>query len=125
MKKLTLVLLLCCLIAMPTQAEIRDHLAVDYDLLNCDWNWTVHLEKQVLKGLYVGAEMVTFSPDFGYKLVIPAWMPYRLDYDVWAEYRFREWSIRLSSWCDHWFAQSGVDRQEDKHGLTVRLRYEF
>ena len=102
------------------------YVAVDYDTMNEDWHWTLSVDKHITSWWLVGTSMVTYAPSYAYKHFIPAWVPYRLDYEVYTEVHYKNFSLRVTSWCDHWFAQSGQDAWEsDSHGLAVRLKYEF
>ena len=125
MRKLTLVLLLCLLVTLPVHAQIRGYVAVDYDTMTRDWLWTLSVDKHITDWWLVGTSMATFAPGYGFKYFIPSWIPHRLDYEVYTEIRLGDWSLRVTDWCDHWFAQSDQDWSADRWGLTVRLRYDF
>ena len=125
MRKLALMVLLIVLISLPVYAEIGGHVSVEYDTLNRDWLWVLNMDKHLTDWWLVGASMTTYAPEYGFKHFIPAWVPYRLDYEVYTEVRYKNLSLRVTSWCDHWFAQSDQDWSADRGGLTVRLRYDF
>ena len=125
MRKLTISLLILLALAVPAHAEIKGFVAVDYDTMNKDWVWTLNVDKHLTDWWLVGTSMSTYAPEYGFKHFIPAWVPYRLDYEVYAEVRYKDFSLRVTSWCDHWFAQSDQDWSADRAGLTVRLRYDF
>jgi len=124
MRKLALMVLLIVLISLPVYAEIGGYVSVDYDTMNKDWHWTLSVDKHITSWWLVGASMVTYAPEYGFKHFIPAWVPYRLDYEVYAEVHYKNVSLRVTSWCDHWFSQS-YNYDGDSHGLTLRLKYEF
>ena len=125
MKRVLFVLLLCLIVAPPTQAEIKGYVAVDYDTLNQSWAWTLSVDKHLTDWWLVGTSMATYAPEYGFKHFIPAWAPHRLDYEVYTEVHYKNFSLRVTSWCDHWFSQSGKGGWLDEWGLTVRLRYDF
>ena len=125
MRKLTISLLILLALTIPAHAEIKGFVAVDYDTMNKDWVWTLNVDKHLTDWWLVGTSMATYAPEYGFKHFIPAWVPYRLDYEVYTEVRYENFSLRVTSWCDHWFAQSDQDWSADRWGLTVRLRYDF
>jgi hypothetical protein len=125
MRKLTISLLILLALAIPAHAEIKGFVAVDYDTINKDWVRTLNVDKHLTDWWLVGASMATYAPEYGFKYFIPAWVPYRLDYEVYTEVRYKNVSLRVTSWCDHWFAQSDQDWSADRWGLTVKLRYDF
>jgi len=125
MRKLALIILLIVLLSLPVYAEIRGHVSVEYDTLNRDWLWVLTVDKHLTDWWLVGTSMTTYAPEYGFKHFIPAWAPHRLDYEVYTEVHYKNFSLRVTSWCDHWFAQSDQDWLADRSGLTVRLRYDF
>ncbi len=125
MRKLTISLLILLALAIPAHAEIKGFVAVDYDTMNKDWVWTLNVDKHLTDWWLVGTSMATYAPEYGFKHFIPAWVPHRLDYEVYTEVHYKNFSLRVTSWCDHWFAQSDHDWSADRWGLTVRLRYDF
>ena len=125
MRKLTISLLILLALAVPAHAEIKGFVAVDYDTMNKDWVWTLNVDKHLTDWWLVGTSMTTYAPEYGFKHFIPAWVPHRLDYEVYTEVHYKNFSLRVTSWCDHWFAQSDQDWSADRWGLTVRLRYDF
>jgi hypothetical protein len=125
MRKLTISLLILLALAIPAHAEIKGFVAVDYDTMNKDWVWTLNVDKHLTDWWLVGTSMATYAPEYGFKHFIPAWVPHRLDYEVYTEVHYKNFSLRVTSWCDHWFAQSDHDWSADKWGLTMRLRYDF
>ena len=125
MRKLALIILLIVLLSLPVYAEIRGHVSVEYDTLNQDWLWVLTVDKHLTDWWLVGTSMATYAPEYGFKHFIPAWVPHRLDYEVYAEVHYKNFSLRVTSWCDHWFAQSDQDWLADRWGLTVKLRYDF
>ena len=125
MKRVLFVLLLCLIVALPTQAEIKGYVAVDYDTLNQSWAWTLSADKHITDWWLVGTAMTTHAPGYGFKHFVPSWIPHRLDYEVYTEIKLGDWSLRVTDWCDHWFTQSGKSGWLDEWGLTVRVRYDF
>ena len=125
MRKVALMVLLIVLISLPVYAEIRGHVSVEYDTLNRDWLWVLTVDKHLTDWWLVGTSMATYAPEYGFKHFIPAWVPHRLDYEVYTEVHYKNFSLRVTSWCDHWFSQSGKGGWLDEWGLTVRLRYDF
>jgi hypothetical protein len=125
MRKVALMVLLIVLISLPVYAEIRGHVSVEYDTLNRDWLWVLTVDKHLTDWWLIGTSMTTYAPGYTFKHFIPAWVPHRLDYEVYTEVRYKDFSLRVTSWCDHWFAQSDQDWSADRAGLTVRLRYDF
>lgn len=125
MKRVLFVLLLCLIVALPTQAEIKGYVAVDYDTLNQSWAWTLSADKHITDWWLVGTAMTTHAPGYGFKHFVPSWIPHRLDYEVYTEIKLGDWSLRVTDWCDHWFSQSGKGGWLDVWGLTVRVRYDF
>ena len=125
MRKLALIILLIVLLSLPVYAEIRGHVSVEYDTLNRDWLWVLTVDKHLTDWWLVGTSMATYAPEYGFKHFIPAWAPHRLDYEVYAEVHYKNFSLRVTDWCDHWFAQSDQHWLADRAGLTVRLRYDF
>ena len=125
MRKLALIILLIVLLSLPVYAEIRGHVSVEYDTLNRDWLWVLTVDKHLTDWWLVGTSMATYAPEYNFKHFIPAWVPHRLDYEVYTEVHYKNFSLRVTSWCDHWFAQSDQDWLADRWGLTVRLRYDF
>ena len=119
MRKLALIILLIVLLSLPVYAEIGGYVSVEYDTLNQDWLWVLNVDKHLTDWWLVGASMATYAPEYGFKHFIPAWVPYRLDYEVYTEVYYKNFSLRVTSWCDHWFAQSGQDWLADRWGLTV------
>jgi len=123
--KLLVVLFVCFLLAFPVQAKIEGYAAVDYGLLNHSWTWTLSVDKCITDYWLVGTMMTTQAPGYAFKHFIPSWIPHRLDYEVYTEFRYKDISLRITDWCDHWFSQSGKGGWLDEWGLTVRLRYDF
>ena len=123
MKTTIVVCVLLIIFSLTTSANVGGHVAADYDLITHVWNWEVETYKEIFKGFRLGFTMITYAPGVNYKLGIPSWIPHRLDYDVWGEYRVGSFTIRLSDWCNHWFSQSGV--LQDEWGLKVRVKYEY
>jgi hypothetical protein len=117
--------LLIVLTSLPVYAEIRGHVSVEYDTLNQDWLWVLNVDKHLTDWWLVGTSMGTYAPEYGFKHFIPAWVPHRLDYEIYTEVHYKNFSLRVTSWCDHWFAQSDQDWSADRAGLTVSLRYDF
>lgn len=122
MRMLRISLALALLLASPCLA-VSGHIGMDYDLLTEEWVWDVGLEKGLTDNLVVGTTLSTTCPDYGYKGIIPSWIPELQRYEVWAEVRWKEVSVRLTDWCDHYLSQSGKD--DDKWGLKLSLRYSF
>ena len=121
-----IIILLLTLIPTASHARISGHVAMDYDTLNEDWLWTLSVDKHITSWWLVGTSMATYAPGYGFKHFVPSWIPHRLDYEVYTELRYKDLSLRIIDWCDHWFDQSGVDaRGNDKYGLQIRLRYDF
>ena len=125
MRKSTISLLILLALTIPAHAEIKGFVAVDYDTMNEDWVWTLNVDKHLTDWWLVGTSMATYAPEYGFKHFIPAWVPHRLDYEVYTEVHYKNFSLRVTSWCDHWFAQSDQDWSADRWGLTVKLRYDF
>ena len=123
MRKVALIILLIVLLSLPVYAEIGGYVSVEYDTLNQDWLWVLNVDKHLTPWLKVGTSMGTYSEGFGFKYFIPSWYPHRLDYEVYVEASYKDLSLRITDWCDHWFSQSG--EFDDVYGLTVRLRYDF
>jgi hypothetical protein len=113
------------LLTVPGHAFFTGHVAVDYDTLNQDWYWVLSVDKHITDWWLVGTSLGTYAPGYGFKYFIPSWIPHRLDYEVYTEFRYKDFSLRITDWCDHWFAQSGQHWLADRAGLTVRLRYDF
>jgi len=72
-------------------------MAVDYDTLAKDWAWTLSANKHITDRWLVGTSMTTYAPEYGFKL----------DYEVFTEFKYKDISLRITDWCDHWFSQSG------------------
>ena len=123
MKKLTLVLLICFILTFPAYAQIKGYAEVGYDTLTQDWAWVLSVDKHITSWWLVGTSMTTHAPGYSFKHFIPSWIPHRLDYEVYTEFRLGDWSLRVTDWCDHWFSQSDV--YDDEWGLTIGLRYDF
>ena len=126
MRKLALMVLLIVLISLPVHAEVGGYVSVEYDTLNQDWHWTLSVDKHITSwwSVGVGASMVTYVPEYGFGHFVPAWVPDRLDYEVYAEVHYKDFSLRVTSWRDHRFSQS-YSYNGGSHGLTLRLKYEF
>ena len=124
MRKVALIILFIVLLSLPVYAEIGGHVSVEYDTLNQDWLWVLNVDKQLSPWFKIGTTLGTYSEGFGFKHFVPAWIPHRLDYEVYAEVHYKNVSLRATSWCDHWFSQS-YNYDGDSHGLTLRLKYEF
>jgi hypothetical protein len=125
MRKVALIVLIIIVICLPVYAEIGGYVSVEYDTLNQDWLWVLNVDKQLTPWFKVGTALGTYSEGFGFKHFVPSWIPHRLDYEVYAEVHYKNFSLRVTDWCDHWFAQSDQDWLADRWGLTVRLRYDF
>ena len=125
MGKVFIVLMLCFIITLPVQAEVKSYVAVNYDTMNQDWLWELSINKHITDWWLVGTSMATYAPEYGFKFFVPSWIPHRLDYEVYTEFRYKDISLRITDWCDHWFSQSGKGGWLDEWGLTVRLRYDF
>jgi hypothetical protein len=125
MRKAALIILLIVLLSLPVYAEIGGYVSVEYDTLNQDWLWVLNVDKQLAPWFKIGTTLGTYSEGFGFKHFVPSWIPHRLDYEVYAEVHYKNFSLRVTDWCDHWFAQSDQDWLADRWGLTIRLRYDF
>lgn len=125
MRNVALIMLLIVLLSSPVYAKIGGYVSVEHDTLNQDWLWVLNVDKQLTPWFKVGTTLGTYCEGFGFKHFVPSWIPHRLDYEVYAEVHYKNFSLRVTDWCDHWFAQSDQDWSADRGGLTVRLRYEF
>jgi len=125
MRKVALIVLIIIVICLPVHADLGGHVSVDYDTLNQDWLWVLNVDKQLTPWFKIGTTLGTYSEGFGFKHFVPSWIPHRLDYEVYAEVHYKNFSLRVTDWCDHWFAQSDQNWSADRWGLTVRLRYDF
>ena len=117
------VVLLIIAIFSSSCLAVSGHVGMDYDLLTEEWVWGVGLEKGLTDNVAVGTNLKTACPDYGYKGIVPSWIPELQRYEVWAEVRWKEVSVRLTDWCDHYLSQSG--KNDDKWGLKLSLRYSF
>jgi hypothetical protein len=66
-KKVLFILLLCLIVALPTQAEIKGYVAVDYDTLNQSWAWALSADKHITDWGLVGTAMTTHVLGYGFK----------------------------------------------------------
>lgn len=121
--KLIVTALICLAFTAPVYA-VSGHVDMHYDFIAEEWTWGVGLERALGEHLAVGTALETMCPDYGYKGIVPSWIPEMQRYEVWAELRWRDISVKLIDWCNHYLAQSGID-DNDTHGLTLRVRYEF
>ncbi len=118
-----MIVVICLALAAPACA-VSGYVGMDYDFMSQAWVWGVGLERGLGEYLAVGTALEAVCPGYGYKGPIPSWMPEMQRYEVWAEARWRDVSVRITDWCDHYLAQSGVNGN-DTHGLTLRVRYGF
>lgn len=114
---------ICLMLSVPVYA-FSGYVSMDYDLLTQDWVWEIELQKNVTEIFSVGTTLQTYCPGYGFKGIVPSWIPEMQRYEVWAEARIKNISVKLIDWCDHYLAQSGID-DNDTHGLALRMRYEF
>ena len=121
MRYVTLALVLT-LLASPCAAS---SLFADYDFVAAEWRFGVGLEYPLSDTFAVGTTLTTLCPDYGFKGIVPSWIPSLQGYEVWAEVRWQDVRLRLTDWCDHYLAQGGVGASEDRWGLRLSLRYDF
>lgn len=122
-KLITLIVLVMLLTAIPCTASHR--VAGEYDLITELWTWEAAGDYDIVDWLGVGYSLRCLCDGWAPKTIIPSWIPIRQDYEVWAEARYGDWTVRVTDWCNHWLSQSGVSRSEDTHGLTVRVQWQW
>lgn len=115
--KISMLLLLLLLLSAPCYARV----AGEYDILTQEWVWEASDEYNITDWLGIGYSLRCLCPCTTWKTVIPSWVPFRQDYEVWAEVRYKSVTVRLTDWCNHWLSQSG--RDDDTHGLRLRVEW--
>ncbi len=125
MKRMTWVLAIILALVVATPCTASHIVAGEYDLLSGLWVWEASEDHPLADWLYVGYRMRCLCDGWAPKTIVPSWIPIRQDYEVWAEARYGDWTIRITDWCNHWLSQSGVSRSEDTDGLTVRVQWQW
>lgn len=108
-----------------TAAPVSGYVEGKYNTLEKSWEWALSVEKPLGSNLAIGTTMACFAANYGLKGgVVPSWMPDKQLYELWAELRLGDLSLRVSDWCTHTFARAGIGI-DDEWDLSVSLRYAF
>ena len=89
----------------------QGYMAVDYDVKEQNFTTTLHLQKRVLLGLYMGVTAKT----------LPGPIPDGINYDLWAGLLLGDWSLKFSVIDTYSFG----DPSRPNHRYVIRLRYDF
>ena len=109
-KKVFLALILLFALSSVSLA-FQGYVAADYDVKEQYFTATLHLQKRVLLGLYVGVTAKT----------LPGLIPDGINYDLWAGLLLGDRSLKLSVIDTYSF---GVPFQPN-HRYVIRLLYDF
>jgi len=129
MKKTLLISLVIIFVAFTVvsnaQAVDGGYIELSYDILNDQGEAKIELWKNL--GLHrIG---IKGKSDIHYTLkggVVPAAAPLNQYYEGYITIALSEnLKITGTSFCTHWFSQSGRDMSEDESGISIDVRYEF
>jgi hypothetical protein len=109
-KKIFLALILLFALSSVSLA-FQGYVAADYDVKEQNFTTTLHLQKRVLLGLYVGVTAKT----------LPGLIPDGINYDLWAGLLLGDWSLKFSVIDTYSFG----DPFQPNHRYVIRLRYDF
>lgn len=107
------------------QADIGGHVLGNYDFVAETYYWEVDVHKNIFGFLTLGTSFGTPTPEIVTKVFVPSGVPTRIDYKLYAEVKIKDFSIRLTDWCNHWLAQSNHSSLDDTWGLDLTVKYEF
>lgn len=108
-----------------TRASVGGHISGNYDFVSETYYWEVEVRKNLFGFLTVGTSFGTPTPEIATKIFVPSGVPTRIDYNLYAEVKIKDFSIRLTNWCNHWLAQSNHSYLDDTWGLDLTVKYEF
>ncbi len=110
-----------------TQASVGGHVLGNYDFVSETYYWEVEVNKNLFGFLTVGTSFGTPTPELVIKSFVPSGVPTRIDYKLYTEVKIKDFSIRLTDWCNHWLVQHTdyMKPQQDKWGLQLQVKYEF
>lgn len=118
------VLLVCLVSAVSCAASYL--VAGEYDVVTRRWTWEASGGHALTDRLSIGYSLRCLCDDWTWKAgLVPSWVPIRQDYEVWAQLHYGPWSLRVTDWCNHWLAQSGMSARADGWGLRLRLQWEW
>lgn len=123
--KRLLITLLLLLTLLATPALAQHTVSGEYDLLSGLWSWQAAGRKPLTEWLSVGYSLTAVCGGYGWKTLVPSWIPVRQDYTIWVQADYGPWSLRVTDWCNHWLSQSGYSADIDTQGLTVRVQWEW
>lgn len=88
-----MLLLLLLLLSTPCYARV----AGEYDILTQEWVWEASDEYNITDWFGIGYSLRCLCPCTTWKTIIPSWVPFRQDYEVWAEVRYKSVTVRPQS----------------------------
>ena len=119
--KLTIILLIILLLPTPANA-IDGYVELSYNFLGHN-QATIELWRDIDQ-FRIGVKGVS-DIEYTLKKFIPAGAPLNQYYEGYIQYSFKDFTVKLSSYCTHWFSQSGRHWFDDTVGLDISVRYNF
>ena len=119
--KLTIILLIILLFPAPVNA-IDGYVELSYNFLGYN-QATIELWRDIDQ-VRIGIKGVS-KIEYTLKEFIPSAAPLNQYYEGYIQYNLNDWTIKLSSYCTHWFSQSGRHWFDDTVGLDISVRYNF
>jgi len=129
--RVVLIIMLLILVS-PGAAALEGYIEADYNFL--DEQSRNHLTRAILTlelwedfGQWrIGGKYSARLSRLSWKGFVPSGVPIAQYYEGYIGYLIGKAKISLSSWCEHWFKQSGsAGIGQDTRGLNIRFRYNF
>ena len=122
MKILTSIIIVLSL-ATPAQA-IGGFVEVSYDI-NGTGQGVIELHQELNDNIKVGIKGESDLAGFGSRMGLPTGIPLNQSYEGFVEVSIDSFDVRLTTWCKHWFSQSGRSSWADEEGIRITGRYNF
>lgn len=111
-------------IVTPIQA-VNGYVEVNYDTMEGTGQGIIELDKAIHNNVKIGIKGVSDLYGFGIRMGLPAGIPFNQSYEGFLQVENKSFSIRLTTWCQHWFSQSGKYINADRSGFRISTRYSF
>ncbi|MFW6310938.1 MAG: hypothetical protein ACOC1K_01755 [Nanoarchaeota archaeon] len=111
-------------IVTPIQA-VNGYVEVNYDTMKGTGQGIIELNRAIHDNTKIGIKGVSDLYGFGKRIGLPTGIPLNQSYEGFLQIQYKSFRIRLTTWCKHWFSQSGKLPSEDESGVRISTRYSF